>query len=111
VRSWNLIGHLSHQRDLDHILRIKAFATMNSFQALSQWKRSWKMVTPIDAFATGMGFDKTGRWHEARTRFMPVPTPDDDVMAPARGAIYGLLGGGLLWFGLIVVARILISLF
>lgn len=69
------------------------------------------MVTPIDAITTGMGFDETGRWHEARTRFMSAPRPNDDLMAPARGAIYGLLGGGFLWFGFIVVARFMISLF
>jgi len=69
------------------------------------------MVTPIDAIATGMGFDKSGRWHEARTRFMPALRRDDDLMAPARGAIYGLLGSAIMWFGVIVVARMLISLF
>jgi hypothetical protein len=68
------------------------------------------MVTPIDAIATGMGFDKAGRWHEGRTRFMSASKPDDDLIAPARGAMYGVLGGGLLWFGLFVVARILTSL-
>lgn len=69
------------------------------------------MMTPIDAIATGMGFDETGRWHEARIGFMPAPRPDDDLMAPARGAICGLLGGGVLWFGLIIVARFMISIF
>ncbi|MGC2618124.1 MAG: hypothetical protein WA414_03730 [Acidobacteriaceae bacterium] len=70
------------------------------------------MVTPIDAITTGMGFDEAGRWHDARTfRFRPAPRQDDDLMAPARGAIYGILGGGILWFGLILVGRFLIGLF
>lgn len=83
---------------------------MGSFQSVSQWDRNWKMVTPIDAITTGMGFDEAGRWHDARTfRFMPAPRHDDRI-APARGAIYGILSGGILWIGLILVGRFAIGL-
>jgi hypothetical protein len=55
------------------------------------------MMTPVEAVRNGMGFDEVGRWHEAKVIRMPAPRRDDDPLAPARGAIYGLLAGSVLW--------------
>lgn len=71
------------------------------------------MVTPIDAVRYGMGFDETGHWHEAAPRFIPVRRSysGEDPLAPARGAIWGILAGAGLWVGLFAAAHTLFGLF
>jgi hypothetical protein len=70
------------------------------------------MATPLDAVRNGMGFDEAGVWHEAKVLHMPARRrSDDDPIAPARGAIYGLLASGVLWFLLFLAIRIFRSLF
>ncbi|MGB9145567.1 MAG: hypothetical protein WCC14_07085 [Acidobacteriaceae bacterium] len=70
------------------------------------------MVTPIDAVRCGMGFDTRGHWHEARPRFIPAPreSRNEDPLALSRGLLWGLLGGGMLWIGIIAAARVLLHL-
>lgn len=70
------------------------------------------MVTPIDAVRCGMGFDARGHWHEARPRFIPAPRRigDEDSLAPARGVLFGVVAGSLLWIGIIAAARALLHL-
>lgn len=70
------------------------------------------MVTPIDAVRCGMGFDARGHWHEARPRFIPAPGKigDNDSLAPARAAFWGVVAGGILWIGIIAASRALLHL-
>ena len=70
------------------------------------------MVTPVDAVRGGMGFDEAGQWHRARPRLIRATRRygDEDPLAPVRGAIYGLVGGAILWIGLIIVAKALLRL-
>jgi hypothetical protein len=68
------------------------------------------MMTPVEAIRSGAGFDQAGRWHRPRVLYMPARRRDDDPMAPARGAIYGLLASGFLWMVLFLAVRILRSL-
>jgi hypothetical protein len=69
------------------------------------------MVTPIDAVRNGMGFDEAGIWHEAKVLRMPAPRRDDDPLAPARGAIYGLLASSVLWLLVFLLIHIFRSLY
>jgi hypothetical protein len=70
------------------------------------------MVTPVDAVRGGMGFDQAGHWHRAKPRLVLVSRKyaDADPLAPACGAIYGMLGGALLWIALIFAAKALLRL-
>jgi hypothetical protein len=54
-------------------------------------------MPPTEAIHTGMGFDEAGCWHQAKVLYMPARRSDGDLLAPARGAIYGLLASGALW--------------
>jgi hypothetical protein len=72
-------------------------------------ERSWKMATPIDAIRNGMGFDEAGHWHEAKVLQMPSRRRNGDPLAPARGAILGLLAGSALWLLLFLVIHIVRS--
>ena len=51
------------------------------------------MVIPIDAVRYGAGFDATGQWHEAGAEYLSLEEQRQaaEVMAPARGAMCGLL--------------------
>jgi hypothetical protein len=68
------------------------------------------MTTPIDAVRNGMGFDQAGRWHRAKVIHMPAPRRDDDPLAPARGAIYGLLASAVLWAFVLLAVHIVRSI-
>jgi hypothetical protein len=70
------------------------------------------MMTPVDAVRSGMGFDKAGHWHRAKPRVIRFSGRygDADALAPVRGALYGMLGGALLWIGLILAAKALLRL-
>ena len=67
-------------------------------------------MPPFEAVRNGMGFDAAGRWHETKVIYMPAPRGDDDPLAPARGAIYGLLASGALWMLLLLAVHFLRSL-
>jgi hypothetical protein len=67
-------------------------------------------MTPLEAIRSGVGFDEAGRWHKPKVLYMPARRRDDDPLAPARGAIYGLLASGVLWMILLLAVRILRSL-
>lgn len=69
------------------------------------------MLIPIDAVRSGMGFDQAGRWHQARTGYLPARRRGDDPMNPARGAVLGLLVSGALWIGIFAAFRALVHLF
>lgn len=70
------------------------------------------MVTPIEAIRGGMGFDAAGHWHEAKTVRWPARrwSTAEDPGVPARGAILGIVLGGILWVGLIAGVRALLHL-
>jgi hypothetical protein len=68
------------------------------------------MMPPIEAVRHGMGFDHAGRWHKARVIYMPGRPREENPLAPARGAIYGLLASGVLWVLLILAVRLLRTL-
>lgn len=70
-------------------------------------------MTPVDAVRSGMGFDEAGRWHRAKPRLVRVSRlyGDADPLATARGAIYGLAAGAVMWVGLIFIAKALLRLF
>jgi hypothetical protein len=70
------------------------------------------MVIPIDAIRYGVGFDATGHWHEANADYPPSQEQEAgrEVMAPARGAVYGMLLSGILWVGLVAAARGVLTL-
>ncbi len=69
------------------------------------------MVIPIDAIRYGAGLDALGRWHE-ETEYRPTDAEEAerDMMAPARGAVRGLLLSGLMWVGLVAAARGVLTL-
>lgn len=60
-----------------------------------------------------MGFDETGRWHQARLRRSALARrePEENLMAPARGIIYGLMLSGFLWTGIVATGKLLLRLF
>ena len=70
------------------------------------------MVIDIDAVRYGAGFDAAGHWHEAKADFVPSPEQkaEREWMAPARGAILGLLLSGAMWVGVIAALRAVIAI-
>jgi hypothetical protein len=66
------------------------------------------MVIPIDAVRYGAEFDAA--WPESIADFVPEEERRQaaEVMAPARGAICGLLLSGALWVGLVAGARLVL---
>jgi hypothetical protein len=70
------------------------------------------MVIPIDAVRYGAGFDTTGRWHEAEAEFVSFEQQRQaaEVMAPARGAVCGLLFSAMMWVGLAAAVRGMLTL-
>ncbi|HEX4006212.1 MAG TPA: hypothetical protein VHX60_08560 [Acidobacteriaceae bacterium] len=70
------------------------------------------MMTPVEAVRAGMGFDQAARWHEAKVSFFPARrSKGEDPIAPARGAIFGLLLSAGMWVGLVGIARLIAGLF
>jgi hypothetical protein len=70
------------------------------------------MVIPIDAIRYGAGFDAAGQWHEPQADFMAAEERAQaaEILAPARGAAYGLLLSGVLWVGLAAATRALLTM-
>jgi hypothetical protein len=70
------------------------------------------MVIPIDAFRYSVGFDAAGQWHEAKADYQPEQEREAEIelIAPARGAVWGLLASAVLWVGLVGAARAILTL-
>jgi hypothetical protein len=70
------------------------------------------MLISIDAMRYGAGYDAAGHWHEGRadSRSAAELEEDEKLIAPARGAICGILLGGILWVGLVAAVRGLLAL-
>lgn len=64
------------------------------------------MVTPISAVNSTFGEAKF--WLGARDRYRPSERYEESL-SPARGAILGLVLGGLLWVGLIAGFRVILG--
>ncbi len=64
------------------------------------------MVVNIDVVRYGAGFDAAGQWHEVRDDDRgPTTQREKELIAPARGAVCGLLAGSLLWVCLVAAVR------
>jgi hypothetical protein len=70
------------------------------------------MVIPIDAVRYGAGFDTTGQWHESGAEYVSLEEQRQaaEIMAPARGAICGLLFSAMMWVGLVAAVRGVLTL-
>jgi hypothetical protein len=70
------------------------------------------MVIPIDAVRYGVGFDAAGQWHEPGADFLPAEAEEagKEAMAPARGAVYGVLLSAIVWVGLVAAVRGVLTL-
>jgi hypothetical protein len=69
------------------------------------------MVINIDAVRYGAVFDASGQWHNARDDYRSAEEQkDNELVAPARGAVYGILLSGILWIGLVAAVRGLLTL-
>lgn len=68
------------------------------------------MVIPVDAVRSGMGFDAAGHWHRAKPRLVRASRTgrDADPLAPARGVIYRLVAGIVLWIGIVFAVKALL---
>lgn len=64
------------------------------------------MVTPIDAVRFHSNFGEAVPWLRAQRRYGPSE-PDNENISPARGAVFGLLLGALMWVGIIACVRAL----
>lgn len=67
------------------------------------------MVTPIDAVRFHSDFSETVYWPRAEERY-PASEHERENLAPARGALLGLVLGGLMWVGIIAAARAMLGL-
>jgi len=70
------------------------------------------MVVRMDAVRYGAGFDAAGHWHDAEAEFVRPEEREARAkdLAPARGAVIGLILSGALWAGLVVGVRALLTL-
>lgn len=69
------------------------------------------MVIPINTIRYGAGLDALGEWYNAQQKYLSeVETEGRRVMAPARGAAWGLLASLVLWLGLIEGVRVVMML-
>ena len=53
--------------------------------------------------------ERAGRWHEAGPWTRRAKREAENCLAPARGAIWGLMFSGVLWFGIIFGVRAVMS--
>ena len=69
--------------------------------------RELTMLISIDVIRYGAGYDTAGNWHEAKADYVAPQEKEKEraIMAPARGAILGLVLSGVLWIGLVAVVR------
>lgn len=65
------------------------------------------MVTPIDAVRLHSTFGEAGFWPRTAA---PSRDYETEHLAPVRGAIIGLVLGGLMWVGLIAGFRAILGL-
>ena len=70
------------------------------------------MVSPTDVFRSGAGLNDIQNWREPHTRFTPARRKfgEEDPIAPARGAMLGLLMSSALWAGLLIAAHAILRL-
>ena len=70
------------------------------------------MVSPIDVFRPGAGLNDIQNWREAHARFTTARRKfgEEDPIAPARGAILGLLMSSALWAGLLITGHAILRL-
>lgn len=69
------------------------------------------MVIPINTVRYRAGLDALGEWYNAQQDYLSdVEAKGRAVMAPARGAAWGLLASLVLWLGLIEGARLVLML-
>ena len=54
------------------------------------------MLISIDVIRYGAGYDAAGNWHEAKADYVAPQEQEQEraIMAPARGAIWGLVLSG-----------------
>jgi hypothetical protein len=70
------------------------------------------MVINIDAVRYGAGFDAAGQWHDAKDDYRSAEDEkSDELTAPARGAVCGLVLGAAFWVGIVAAVRELLTLF
>lgn len=62
------------------------------------------MVTPIDAIRFHSNFGEAASWLRAQRRDRSNEA-DTESIGAARGAIFGLFLGGLMWVGIIAFVR------
>jgi len=67
------------------------------------------MVTPIDVVRFHSDFGEAESWLRAGDR-NPVSEYEKENLGPARGALLGLVLGGLMWVGLIATFRAMAGL-
>jgi hypothetical protein len=70
------------------------------------------MLISIDVIRYGAGYDAAGHWHEAKADYVSPQEQEEEraIMAPARGAICGLLLSGVIWVGLVAAVRGVLTL-
>ena len=70
------------------------------------------MLISIDVIRYGAGYDAAGHWHEAKADYVAPQEQEQEraIMAPARGAIWGLVLSGVLWVGLVAAVRGVLTL-
>jgi hypothetical protein len=70
------------------------------------------MLISIDVIRYGAGYDAAGHWHEAKADCVSQQEQEAErgIMAPARGAIWGLVLSGVLWIGLVAAVRGVLTL-
>lgn len=66
------------------------------------------MVTPINAVHFHSDFGEADPW--LRDESARSYQPDEETFAPARGAMFGLVLGALMWVGIIAGVRALFGL-
>jgi hypothetical protein len=70
------------------------------------------MVISIDAVRYSAEMDATTCWHATVAETMPEEELEQEaeILAPARGALYGLLLSTAMWVGVVAAARAVLTL-
>jgi hypothetical protein len=74
-------------------------------------RRELTTMMPIDAVRFHSAFGEADYWPRAEVRYRPsTEIGEEEHLAPSRGAILGLVLGGLMWVGLIAGFRAIFGL-